>query len=340
MDKPSKIEEIDGDNPIQIISDLETLARLHAEQSKDAVSPEISQPLPREPEKTDEKPLPAPREVEIILPAQKLEVDNSPEPEIVEPATEEISPLGLEIVETAETSQLLELPVAELPAAEQPLYFEPYVLEAEGTDMAAIESPEDDYYEQEFGMEPRIITEDTEDGAPMVEATPEVLERPTLPDSAALEIFEEIEARISNLEPEKLELTNEILGKIIEVTSQIHSREIPLQDFEEAEAALIELCGELFDSLGLDYSEEETRQAVKMWIIYSHLKFLPEENTDSGFKHLFDDMGTHEGLRQFMISLSRIKRIAEVIYSALGKFALSVLQIREHDKQLVIRPIA
>lgn len=320
MNKSSKIEEIYCDSSIQIVTDLETLARFHVEQSEAGVSEEASQPPRLEPETTDKKPLPASREVEIILPTKKVEVDNFSEPEIVEPKTEKISHLEIEVVETTEVSQPLEPPVVE-----QPVIFETY----------SEEEVDETDAEQELVMESRIITED---GAPIVEATAEVFEQPTLPDSAVLEIFEEIEVRINSLEPEEIEATNEILGKIIEITTEIQNPETT-QDFVEVEAVLIELCGELFESLGLDYSKEETRQVVRMWITYSRMNFSPEENTNSGFKHLFDDMGTHEGLKQFMTNLSRIKRVVEVINSALGKFALSVLQIREHDKQLAIQPI-
>lgn len=313
---------------------MEILSRLYPEQSEASSDDEASPALVLEAVKMNEDPSPEPRrDVEIIVPLQKLEIDNSPEPEIVEAETEEMSLQESEIIEA------LASPPLELSVVEHPVVFEPQLEEPiDEIAISPIEISEDELIEQEVTLVPQTVEQD-EVPTPTIETTTEPFEQQISQEHVAVAIFENIESRISELEPEKAEATARALSRIVEITPEIQNIEVDTPGFEKAEEELIELCSELLISLELDYSEEETRQVVRLWIAYSRLNFPIEENTDNNFSHLFDDMGTHEGLRQFMVGLRRLKRIVKVIYSALGKFALNVFQAREeYGKRFVIQP--
>lgn len=326
--KPSRQEDVIQSGLPQIISDLEIVARLHLEQTEAAEQEEA----PHEPESRDmASPVKADKVVEVTSLAQDAEFDISLEPgsiEIInETIVDEIFP------PKAETTTLPEIVTLEPLAAEQLVQPEPLQQEL-GED--ALELPEpraEDFYEQENIIGQQVI----EDSVFPVETAPDSLElEPTsLTENTVLEIFENIEMRISELEPETAEATNDILGKIVELTREIQNPEITAESFEEAEGELIELCTDLFERLGLNYSKEEIEQVAKLWIVHSRLNPVAEGQKDDEVSHLFDDMGTHEGLKHFMVGLKRIKRVVEVLYSALGKFALDVFQ--SHESKILTR---
>jgi hypothetical protein len=143
-------------------------------------------------------------------------------------------------------------------------------------------------------------------------------------DIEVIEIFSQVEERIATLEPAEAEVAHEIIDQIIEAVQIIHTemmeiegKELAPEAIEKVEQLVIELC----EQIGLECREEQAKHFVRL-MLSNKLLQINEKDPDLNFDFLFDDQGTHEGLRYFMTGIMHLQKLLPSIHALIGKYAL------------------
>jgi hypothetical protein len=134
-------------------------------------------------------------------------------------------------------------------------------------------------------------------------------------------IVHEVAQKLTDLEPQDRESVAPVVKNLAEAVQEVRLLELGEAlpaEIEIAKARVAELVEELFETLGIEYSEEALEQFMAV-MLGSNFMLAPSAAIELDLEH----SGTHEVKRRFPLLMAAVSDLITPLHRALGTFALT-----------------